>query len=202
MNSTPLRWSISCWMQVANSPSASTSCALPSISRYLHPHLGRPLDVLVIFRDGEAAFLVQVHLFRRPGDLRIDEHLRRFLVVLFREVHGHEAQRLADLDRRQPDAGRVIHRLEHVIGERANGGVHRRHRFGDEAELLVGQDEDVAQGHARDVIIATGAVNSSSRAAHAPVPPRASFPLPRHALATPLPVRMGRWWRGSKNRAG
>src|SRR5882724_6827876 len=31
-NSTPLRWSISCWMQVANRPSASSSCTLPSRS--------------------------------------------------------------------------------------------------------------------------------------------------------------------------
>src|SRR4029079_7649093 len=34
MNSTPLRWSISCCRQVAISPSASISCSLPSRSRY------------------------------------------------------------------------------------------------------------------------------------------------------------------------
>src|SRR5690606_22850013 len=33
MKRTPLRWSISCWMQVAKMPSASTSCNLPSRSR-------------------------------------------------------------------------------------------------------------------------------------------------------------------------
>src|ERR1041384_742755 len=38
-------------------------------------HFARPLHLLVVLRDREAAFLVSALLFRRPYDLRIDEHL-------------------------------------------------------------------------------------------------------------------------------
>ena len=72
-------------------------------------------------------------------------------LVLLGEVHGHDALRHADLDRRQPDAGRVVHGLEHVLDQRADLGVDLLDRLGDEPQPLVGQDEDVAQRHGGDV---------------------------------------------------
>ena len=91
MNSTPLVWSISCWRQVASRPLALISCALAVEIEILDLHLGRPLDLLVIFRDRQAAFLVGRFFVRRPGDLRIDEDLRLVIVLLLRQVHGDDA---------------------------------------------------------------------------------------------------------------
>ena len=151
MNKTPLVWSISCCRQVASRPLASISCGLPSRSRYLTLHRRRPLDLLVIFRDRQAAFLVGRLLVRLPGHFRIDEDLRRLRLVLLGEVHGDHALRHADLDGGKPDAGRRIHGLEHVVDQRAQRLVDRRHRLGFEPQPLVGEDEDVAHRHGRDV---------------------------------------------------
>mgnify|MGYP006924610440 CR=1 FL=1 len=41
------------------------------------------------------------------------------LFTLTSKIHHDHAQRHADLDCRQPDAGRVIHRLQHVIHQSA-----------------------------------------------------------------------------------
>ena len=51
-------------------------------------------------------------------------------------------KRLRDLDRRQPDAGRVVHGLEHVVGELADLRRHLLDGFGDQPQLLVRQDDD------------------------------------------------------------
>ena len=51
-------------------------------------------------------------------------------------------QRLRDLDRRKPDAGRVVHGLEHVVGEPAHLRRHLVDGFGHEPQLLVRQDDD------------------------------------------------------------
>ncbi len=125
MNSTPLVWSISCCRHVASRPDASISCALPSRSRYLTLTCGRPLDLLVIFRDRQAAFFVFRSLFRLPDDLRIDEHLGLVIILLLRQIHGDDALGDADLDRRKPDAGRVVHGLEQVIDQLADSRSRR-----------------------------------------------------------------------------
>ena len=56
-------------------------------------------------------------------------------------------KRLRDLDRRQPDAGRVVHGLEHVVGKLADLRRHLLDGFGDQPELLVRQDDDFSEGH-------------------------------------------------------
>ena len=66
---------------------------------------------------------------------------------LLGEIHGDQPQRLRDLDRRQPDAGRVIHGLEHVVGELADLRRHLLDGFGDEPQLLVRQDDDFSECH-------------------------------------------------------
>src|SRR6476469_9347890 len=77
-----------------------------------HAHPRRALDLLVIFGDREAALLIDRFLFGHGDDFRIDEDPRFWLalavLVLLGEVHGDETQGLRDLDRRQPDAGRVV----------------------------------------------------------------------------------------------
>ena len=118
MNSTPLRWSISCCRQVASSPLASTSCWLAVEIEVADLHLGGPLDLLVVFRDRQAALLVGGLLLGRPDDLRIDDHLRLARLVLAGEVERDHALRHADLDRREPDPGGVVHGVEHVGDER------------------------------------------------------------------------------------
>ena len=72
-------------------------------------------------------------------------------LVLFRQVHHHDAFGDADLDRGKPDAGRVVHRLEHVVGERPNAGVDALDRLGSEPQPLVRNFQDVPQRHSGDV---------------------------------------------------
>ena len=95
-----------------------------------------------------------------PGDLRIDEDLRLPRLVLLGEVHGDKAQRFADLDGGEPDAGRRVHRLEHVVDQRAHRFVERLHRAGLQAQAFVGKNEDIADGHGGDVRANGGAVNA------------------------------------------
>ena len=63
------------------------------------------------------------------------------------EIHGDQPQRLRDLDRRKPDAGRVVHGLEHVVGKLADLRRDLLDRLGDQPQLLVGQDDDFSDGH-------------------------------------------------------
>ena len=73
------------------------------------------------------------------------------VLVPLGEIHRDQPQWLGDLDGGEPDAGRVIHGLEHVIGELADLGRDLFHGFRDEPQLLVGQDNDFANGHRRDL---------------------------------------------------
>ena len=52
-----------------------------------------------------------------------------------------------DLDRRKPDAGRVVHGLEHVVGQLCGSPRDLFDRFGHKTQLLVGQDDDFSQSH-------------------------------------------------------
>ena len=63
------------------------------------------------------------------------------------EVDHQQANRLADLYRRKPDAGRVVHGLEHVGDERLQRVVERLHRLRNLAEDGVGRLIDAANGH-------------------------------------------------------
>jgi hypothetical protein len=66
-------------------------------------------------------------------------------------IHGDHALRDANLHRSKPDAGRGVHRLEHVVDERAQFLVEARDRLRAEPQFLVGDDEDVAEGHCGDL---------------------------------------------------
>src|SRR5712691_9649668 len=114
-------------------------------------HLRRAFHVAVIFRDREAALLVGRLLRRRPHDLRIDEDLRALGLLFLGQVQGDDALGRADLDGGEPDPGRVVHGLEHVLDQLADAGVDLLHRLGDLPQPLVRQNENVAQRHGRDV---------------------------------------------------
>ncbi len=103
MKSTPLRWSSSCWMQVARMPSASIS---RSLNRYrdISAALRGALHLLVIFGDGEAALLVNAQIIRFPGDFRVDHHHRLARVVALGNIQCEKPPRLPHLNGREPDA--------------------------------------------------------------------------------------------------
>ena len=148
MNSTPLSV-VDLVLQANGQQPARLQLLLLAVEvEILHPHLRRPLDVLVEFRDREAALLVHALLVRRPHHLRIDEDALHLVVVLLRQVHGDDALGHADLDGGEPDAGRLVHGLEHVGDELLHLRVDLLDRFGDEPQPLVGEDQDVAQRHA------------------------------------------------------
>ena len=55
----------------------------------------------------------------------------------------------ADLDGGKPDAGRVVHGLEHVVDQLAEVGVDALDRLGNEPQPLVGKLDDLAHRHGR-----------------------------------------------------
>ncbi len=79
----------------------------------------RPLNLIEKLGNGKASFFVDGRFFGWIENFGIDEKERRGVFVLLGEVHDNHAQRHADLDGREADARRVVHRLQHVIHERA-----------------------------------------------------------------------------------
>ena len=67
--------------------------------------------------------------------------------VFLGEVDDQHAQRLADLDRGQADAGRVIHRLEHVVGELSQRRIDALDGLGDHAQDGIRQDDERLDRH-------------------------------------------------------
>ena len=80
-------------------------------------------------------------------------------VVLLGDVHGDQPQRLADLDGGQPDAGGLVHGLEHVVDQRAQRLIDGFDRFGHQPQLFFGNDENVTDCHGRDLRAVCGRVN-------------------------------------------
>ena len=80
----------------------------------------------------------------RLEDLRVDEdpEVARLLVV--GDVDDEELERLADLRRREADAGRRVHGLGHVVDELAKLGRDRLDLLAALTEALVGVVEDRA----------------------------------------------------------
>ena len=123
----------------------------------------RALDVVVVLGHRQAAFLIGVQLLRDPGDLGVDDEQRRLLLALAGEVERDDALGDADLDRRQSDAGGVVHGLQHVVEDATDLVVHDGDRLGDELQAGVGQGDDVEFGHERQIGEAFGAVNRERR---------------------------------------
>ena len=124
MNSTPSRWSISCWRQTASRPSISSSCGLAldveparadAVGAHRPRHIGRAPTGSPRCRAPPGPNAARISgLMKTRGSLTGSPPL--FLRLL--QVDDQEALRHADLDRGEADAGRVVHRLEHVGDER------------------------------------------------------------------------------------
>jgi hypothetical protein len=99
------------------------------------------------FRDRQAALPVGCFLFGRPGDFRIDEDAGLVRLLLFRQIHRHDPLGDADLDGGEPDAGRVILGLEHVLDQLADASVEALDRLGNKPQPLVREFDDLAHGH-------------------------------------------------------
>src|SRR5271165_3619077 len=158
---------------------------------------GGALDLGVIFGDRQAALLVGRALVRSPKDLGVDEDLRRRGLLLLGDVDDEQADRLGDLDRREPDARRVVHRLDHVVDEPRQRRVDTLDRLADQAELGVGQGDDVTKGHEGKEPFGRlwRPPSTALRAVPSPIP------LTRHGEGYP-PLRSGgegpreAWWWG------
>ena len=93
------------------------------------PDARMTLDVVVDAGHRDAAFLMHDHLWRGPDDFRIDVSPRAGDGI---EVQHHDPQRHADMRRRDPDAGRGVHRLEQIGGKLAQRVVELCHRLSGE----------------------------------------------------------------------
>ena len=129
MNRTPSRWSISCWRQTDISPSNSPSCCLPSLVEPAGADDVGALDLGILVGDRQAALVVGLARVGAVQDFGVDEDVRAldrrplFLAFVDRlrvlQVDDQQPPRDADLDRGKADAGRFVHRLEHVGDQRA-----------------------------------------------------------------------------------
>ena len=131
-------------------PLASISLRLAVAVEKSDAHRGRPLDVGVIFRDRQAALLVERALVGGGDDLRIDQEERvrlGLLVLALGDVDDREPPGDADLDGGEADAGRVVHGLQHVVHETAEIVVDALYRRAFQAQLAVGKGDDVELGH-------------------------------------------------------
>ena len=90
MNSTPLRWSISCCRQVARRPSPGSLAPALAIEIF-RPHLGRPRHLLVKFGDRQAALLVSGPLMGVPDNSGLMKTCGSGRLFLLGEVHGDDA---------------------------------------------------------------------------------------------------------------
>ena len=72
---------------------------------------------------------------------------RAGLDVLAVDVEHDDALQLADLRRGEADAGRGVHRLQHVVHQLAHLGIDRRDRLGLLLEARIGRGEDGQEGH-------------------------------------------------------
>ena len=98
----------------------------------------------------ETAFLGHDLLVRRPDDLRVDQAERRAGLVLARDIDDDDALGHADLDRREPDARRVVHGLDHVVHQLAQIVVDPLDGFGLDLEARIGRDDDGQDRHGSD----------------------------------------------------
>ena len=93
--------------------------------RGVHDDVARALDVHRDARKRQAALGEGAHGAVCLHDLGVDEHIGILAAALVRvvAVNDDHANHLADLGRREAAAIRLIHVLEHALGELADVGV-------------------------------------------------------------------------------
>ena len=75
----------------------------------------------VELRDAQAAFVFELHAVAFD-ERRIDHDHQAVRLAADREIDDEDAQRHADLRRRQPDARRGVHRFDHVVDQSIDVG--------------------------------------------------------------------------------
>ena len=104
----PSRWSISCWITRASSPSASISSGSPRCVARAHAHARGALDLDVHAGQAQAALLGGLQLLAQPLDLGVDERRRadhrRRLCRRARDAARRAAWRRARLRARRASA--------------------------------------------------------------------------------------------------
>ena len=112
-----------------------------------HLDLGRADHLGIVLGHRQAAFLVGHVLVGGFDDLGVGHQQRAGLDVLAVDVeHDHPLQD-ADLRRRQADAGRGVHRLQHLVHQATHVVVDRLDRLGLLLEARIGRREDGQKGH-------------------------------------------------------
>ena len=121
-NSTPSRWSSSCWKVPAVRPSRTSSCSAPSRSR--RRTRTRTWRSTSPRRSGhrQAALVDRRGLVVERLDHRVDDHGQRDrrLVRVARvvvDLDDGDPQQRADLVGREPGAAGGAHRLDHVVDQ-------------------------------------------------------------------------------------
>ena len=111
MISVPSRWSSSCCTTRAASPSSSNETGAPVAS---FPSIVTSTGRSTSARDGperETPLFVDLDCLAALGDRRVDDD-----AVLALVVEHEQAAEDADLRRREPDAGGVVHERDHPLG--------------------------------------------------------------------------------------
>src|SRR5580698_6695734 len=112
----------------------------------LYADLLRPVNLLSSAGEAQASLVERQTPLERE-DLGIDEHSKIAGLALGRAVHHEDLPGLAELRRREPDAGAGLHRLRHVVDELAQLGRDRRDPLAGLSQALVGVVQDGANGH-------------------------------------------------------
>ena len=99
-----------------------------------------------LFRDRQAAFFKNRGIFRAGDDFRID-HLVEFGRVIGATIHDDQTFRHIDLRRGEANAGRVIHRLDHVVEKPPDSVRHLGNRRRHLAQHRIGNADNGNQRH-------------------------------------------------------
>lgn len=112
-----------------------------------HRDGGRPFDIGVIVRNGQASLFVNTDIIAGGHHLRVDEDLRVLRIVFARDVDHQKPARDADLNCRKADPRRVIHGFEHVLDKPVEFRVNALHRLAFLAQYGIGQEDEGLDGH-------------------------------------------------------
>ena len=112
-----------------------------------HTDFSRAFDIGILFRDRQAAFLIDRGFLRFPNDLRIDQLQRFRLVLVIGHIHDNHALHYPDLRRCKANARCRIHGFKHVIKKGLDLIIHGFDRFAFLFQARVWNDKNFTQGH-------------------------------------------------------
>ncbi len=106
-----------------------------------------PGNLFVDVGNGQAAFLIDTGFLGTPCDFGVDHDGGVLACILSLAIHDEHAGENADLRRGQPDARRIIHSGQHVIGQPTQIVGDVSHRRAGLFQTRVGMDQDRSQAH-------------------------------------------------------